>query len=167
MQIVRLVGFSIAVAASVLALLLLGPADPVRFQPIQVEGNQELIDQALADYEANSTAAGEDLDLQVVVNGWVARDFFFIVASELDAVSDQLTILSAQSDALSNGTEPDDRVPALLLVGVVTFAFHAATLPYVAQPSVSYRERSASWRERDDYDAQDRDRDDYANDEES
>jgi hypothetical protein len=161
------VGFTIAVVAAVLSVLLLGPADLARFQPIQVEGNQELISEALTDYEANSTAAGEDLDLQVVANGWVARDFLYIVANELDAVSDQLTILSAQTDALANGTGADDRVPALLLVGVLTFAFHAATLPYAAQQPMSYRQRSASRRETFGYDVQDRDRLDYANDEES
>ena len=150
-QIARLTGFSVAVIASVLTLLLLGPAEPERFQPIQVEGNQELISQALEDYEANSTAAGEDLALQTVVNGWVARDFLYVVANELDAVSDQLTILSAQTDALANATEPDERLPVLLLIGVVTFAFHAATLPFAAPPVPRPRQRAArQYEARDD-----------------
>ena len=131
MKIVRLVGFSLGLVAALVSMLLLRPTEPARFQPIQVEGHQQLIEQAMDDYQANSTAAAENTDLQIVANGWVARDFLFVIANELDAVSEQLTVISAQNDALIVRSESDDRIPALLLVGLVMFAFHAATIPYV------------------------------------
>ena len=125
----RLAGFVIAGVVAVGAFVLLRADDPTRFPPIAVEGNAELIDQAMADYQTNIVAAGEDVALQAVVNGWVARDLLFIQAQQFDALSSQISVLSAQTDAYGQADQPDDRVPALLLIGLLTIIFHLGTAP--------------------------------------
>ena len=129
MRIVRLVGFIIAAMAAVAAFVLLEPDDVTRAQPPTIEGLDTMVEQALSDYDENSLGAGDNAELQIVTNGWVARDLLFILVSQFEVLSDQITVLSAQIDGVAEGTEADDRVPALLLIGVLTIGFHAATLP--------------------------------------
>ena len=137
MRTVRLLGFIVAGLAAVAAFVFLGPDDIERIQPPSIEGLDELVEQALSDYDENSLAAGDNAELQIVTNGWVARDLLFILVSELEVMSDQMTVLSAQIDGIARGTEPDERVPALLLIGVLTFGLHAATL----SPASAVREK--------------------------
>ena len=129
MRIVRLVGFIIAAMAAVAAFVLLEPDDVTRAQPPTIEGLDTMLEQALSDYDENSLGAGDNAELQIVTNGWVARDLLFIVVSQLEVMSEQITVLSAQTDGIAKGSEADDRVPALLLIGVLTIGFHAVTLP--------------------------------------
>lgn len=132
MALVRLIGFVAAAVAAVAVFILAGPDDARRFTPIAVAGNQELIDEAVAAYEADAAVAGDDIALQELANGWIARDLLFINAGQLDALSEQVAVLSAQTVANAQGGEPDDRVPGLLLVAVLTLAFHFATAGPVA-----------------------------------
>jgi hypothetical protein len=129
MLIVRIIGFTIAAVSAVGVFIFAAPEPPNRFQPIAIEGNQALIEQALADYEANFIEAGESIELQLVANGWVTRDLLFIQANQFDALSEQMAMLSAQTVANSQAAEPDERMAALLLIAVLTLIFHGATLP--------------------------------------
>ena len=125
----RLIGFTAAAVAAVAVFVAAGPDAVTRFTPIAVEGNQELIDQAVADYQQQSEAAGDDIEVQQLVNGWVARDLLFVIANQADATSEQIAVLSAQTVANAQAGDPDDRVAGLLLIGVLTLAFHGATAP--------------------------------------
>jgi hypothetical protein len=127
MAIFRLVGFTIAAAAAVAVFLLAGPDDARRFTPIAVEGNQQLIDGAVAAYEADAQAAGEDIQLQQLASSFIARDLLFVNAGQLDALSEQISVLSAQTVVNAQAGDSDDRIAGLLLVGVLTLAFHGAT----------------------------------------
>lgn len=131
MKIVRLVGFIAAALAAVAVFVFLAPDDVESIGALSIEGIQEAIDQARATYDENAANAGDNAELQIVTNGWVARDLLFIVADELAALSDQLAVLSAQADGTVRASEPDERLAALALVAVLTLAFHAATVPYV------------------------------------
>lgn len=133
MRIVRLAGFTVAALAAVAVFVLLGPDDVERVGPVPgLEGVDEAIAQARATHDENAAGAGDNAELQIVTNGWVARDMLFIVADEIGALTDQVSVVSAQLDTAVTAGEPDDRLAALALVAVITIAFHAATLPYVA-----------------------------------
>lgn len=64
------------------------------------------IDDALFTAELNEESA-EGAPQQSVVNGWVARDLLEVIARD----------------------QGDERVPALLLIGVLAFVLHATTQP--------------------------------------
>jgi hypothetical protein len=132
MQIVRLAGFTLAALAAVLVFVFVGPGGIDRIPAPSIEGIDESISRALAEYDQNALNAGDSAELQIVTNGWVSRELQVIVAQELNVLSQQIEVLSTQTDNIAQGTGPDDRVAALLLIGVVTLGFHAATLPYVS-----------------------------------
>jgi hypothetical protein len=129
MRIVRLAGFIVAGLAALAVYFLAGPDDVVRVTAPSIEGIDESIDRALTAYDENATNAGQDLQLQTVINGIAAKDLLNVIASELNVMSDQIEVLSAQTDSIVGASEPDERMPALLLIGVLTIGFHAATLP--------------------------------------
>ena len=131
MLILRSCGFAAALIAAIAVFVFAGPDEVQRFTPIAVEGSKGLVDEAVADYEANTTAAGDDVVLQQIANGWITRDLLYVETGQLDAISDQIAVLSAQTVANAQAGEPDNRIAALLLIGVITLAFHAATVPFV------------------------------------
>lgn len=95
-----------------------------------IRANQ-LLDLALSDYEAND-ALTDSAPQQQVVNGWVARDLLQILA----------TVEAAELDAITqSASTSDDRVPALLALGVVAICwsgvFSSITVPAVAAASRS------------------------------
>lgn len=129
MRLVRWIGFGIAAVGAVVVFFLLAPDAPDPVGALPVEGIGEMAQQAVADYDSAVAAAGENVELQMIANGWIARDLLFIHASELQVLIDRATLLSNQLDTVATASQPDDRVPALVLIGVITFAFHAASLP--------------------------------------
>ncbi len=79
---------------------------------------EALIGIAMDDYEANDERT-ESAPQQQVVNGWVARDLLQIVATELADQLDGTEAIATQ--------EPDDRVPALLVLIVLGIAWWGVT----------------------------------------
>jgi hypothetical protein len=88
---------------------------------------QSLIQQALADDTANNVLT-QGAPQQTVVNGWTARDLLTIIAKENQ---DILTAQGAVVDATGTlQTTPfDDRVPALLLIGVIALCWAGVSAP--------------------------------------
>ncbi len=133
MRIVRPAGFIVAALAAVAVFVLLGPDDVERAGPVPgLAGVDEAIDQARTTYDENAASAGDSAELQIVTNGWVARDLLFLLADVIGALTDQVSVVSAQLDTAVTASEPDERLAALALVAVLTLAFHAATLPLVS-----------------------------------
>lgn len=136
MHIVRLAGFIVAALAAAAIFVFLPPDDVERVVTPSIEGIQESIERAIEDYETNAVNAGDDIALQDVVNGIAAKDLLSVIAAELQVMTQQIEVLSVQTDGVGQGVEPDTRVPALLMVGVLTFVFHVATLPFVGSTGV-------------------------------
>jgi hypothetical protein len=136
--IVRYLGFAVLIGAAVYVYVAMAPA-VVRDVPTLPSFTQyeSLISTALADDAANNLRT-EGAPQQQVVNGWTARDLLTIIAKEQ---ADLLKAQGAVVDATGNlTTQPfDDRVPALLLIGVlaVCWAGLSAQRPEVVASSAS------------------------------
>lgn len=86
---------------------------------------KSLISTAMSDYDGNNSNT-ESAPQQQVVNGWVARDLLLIIAKEnADILRAQGAVVDA-TGALQ--TAPfDERVPALLLLGVLAVCWTGLT----------------------------------------
>ena len=133
LQAIRLIGFAVLAAVAVAAYVALAPR-VARDQPTLPSATQyeSLISQALADFELNDIGA-DSAPQQAVVNGWIARDLLTIIAKEL---ADVLRAQGAIVDATGNlQTQPfDERIPALLLIGVLAITWGQLTTGLRARP---------------------------------
>ena len=127
-HLIRYLGFAILVGVAFVIFVALAPVAVVSNYAFSADTDYEsLISQALADDRTNNlitTGAPQ----QTVVNGWTARDLLTIVAKEN---ADILRAQGAAVDATGRlQTQPfDQRVPALLLVGVLAICWHGLTAP--------------------------------------
>lgn len=132
-NIVRFGGLGLCVAAAIGVFFLLAPN--VSHSTATLPANtdyQSLLATVLADDAANNlrtTGAPQ----QTVVNGWAARDLLTIIAKEnIDILTSQGAIVDATGTLQ---TAPfDDRVPALILIGIVAFFWEVVTRPRVVGP---------------------------------
>jgi len=123
---IRYAGFVVLIAAA--AGVWYGLAPKVSTStPTLPSGTQyeSLISQVLAD-DVTNNAGAQGAPQQAVVNGWTERDLLTIIAKE------NVDILQAQGavvDATGNlSTTPfDNRIPALLLVGVLAICWLGLT----------------------------------------
>lgn len=125
---IRISGF-LALSAAAIAIYVAMAPEVLRDTPTLPSATQyeSLIRSALSDYEVNNANA-ESAPQQQVVNGWVAKDLLTIIAKV------QADILKAQGavvDATGNlQTQPfDERIPALLVVGILVIAWGAVSGP--------------------------------------
>lgn len=126
--VVRSLGFVAFGAAALTVYFLLAPKissnTPTLPSATQYES---LISSALSDYTVNNIAA-DSAPKQQVVNGWIAKDLLTIIAKE---EADLLRAQGAVVDATGNlQTHPfDERVPAILLIGVLALIWGQLTTP--------------------------------------
>jgi len=86
---------------------------------------ESLITTALSDYRSNDALA-DSAPKQQVTNGWVARDLLMIIAKEnADILKAQGAVVDA-TGALQT-TPFDERIPALLLIGVFALCWTGLT----------------------------------------
>lgn len=126
LRIVRVIGFIACAAAAVAIFVALAPKVPKSTPTLpSATQYQSLIQQALADDKTNNRFT-QGAPQQSVVNGWTARDLLTIGAKENQ---DILTAQGAVVDATGTlQTTPfDERIPALLVVAVVTLVWGGLT----------------------------------------
>jgi hypothetical protein len=106
MSLVRRIGFGVLAGLAVVVWLTLGPSSAR-----SVPAYEQAIAAANSSYETNNAAA-DSAPQQEVVNGWFSRDMQTIMAKQ-------------NNELLKEGT--DRRIPALLLLGLLTFCLHGLT----------------------------------------
>ena len=113
-----------AVAGLVLWRDFLPPSGPsMAYEGPSAAQYDSLVTTALSDYAVNNLTA-DSAPKQQVVNGWVAKDLLTIVAKENGDVLRGIQALGVQNEALLTATpRPDERIPALLLLGVLTLCW--------------------------------------------
>jgi hypothetical protein len=117
MRLVRIIGAVGIVGAAIVVFATQRPADDEALAEADTHAGD--VRAALADADANEALA-DSAPKQQVVNGWVARDLLEIQSQQLDAIAAQLEVLSEPPPR-------DDRVPLLLLTGVVALGFALVT----------------------------------------
>lgn len=125
---IRAAGYLVLVIAAVAVFIVLKPKVEVSTPSLPSATTYEsLIATALSDNSSNDLIA-DSAPKQQVVNGWVARDLLVIVAKEnADILRAQGAVVDA-TGALQ--TAPfDDRVPALLLIGVIALCWTGISAP--------------------------------------
>jgi hypothetical protein len=121
----------LAVAAvSVWFLMAPDTADTIHIFDPTSRDYSDLVGTALDSFDANEALA-DSAPQQQVVNGWVARDLLTILAYQnldllnaVGALGDQNAAESASGVAVR-----DDRIPALLLLGVLAVVWIGITNP--------------------------------------
>ena len=127
-QPIRIAGFLMVVAAAVAVFIVLAPKHVTDTATLPSATQYEtLISQALADDTSNNLRTS-GAPQQTVVNGWTAKDLLTIIAKEnADLLKAQGAVVDA-SGALQ--TNPfDERIPALLLIGVIAVAWAGVSAP--------------------------------------
>jgi len=125
---VRWLGFVVLGSAAIGAFLYFSPKIVASSYKLPSTAQYEsLISTALSDDAANNLRA-QGAPQQAVVNGWTARDLLTIVAKEN---ADVLRAQGAVVDATGNlQTQPfDQRIPALLLIGVLAICWLGISAP--------------------------------------
>jgi hypothetical protein len=113
MRLIRIIGAVGIVGAAIVVFATQRPADDDAVAEADTHAGD--VRAALAAADANEAMA-DSAPKQQVVNGWVARDLLEIQSQQLDAIATQL-------EALSEPPATDDRVPLLLLIGIVAVCF--------------------------------------------
>jgi hypothetical protein len=125
---IRLGGFLVLSAVAIAIFIALAPK-VVRDTPTLPSATQyeSLIASALSDYTLNNGNA-ESAPQQQVVNGWAAKDLLTIIAKiQADVLKAQGAVVDATG---SLQTQPfDERIPALLVVGVLAIAWNGVSMP--------------------------------------
>jgi hypothetical protein len=127
MIIVRRVGAIVLVAAAVAIWLLMAPKEPA-MPVVQVQepvSDRSLdIRQALSEYKQND-ARTQGAPQQAVVNGWVTKDLFSIMAEQ----QNEALVRDAVPIPLTPVAPHDERIPALVGLLVVGLALALFTAP--------------------------------------
>lgn len=119
---VRTAGYLVLAVAAVAVFIVLKPVVTTSVPTLPSATTYEsLISTALSDNTANDARA-DSAPKQQVVNGWVARDLLTIIAKEdADILKAQGAVVDA-TGALQT-TPFDERIPALLLIGVLALCW--------------------------------------------
>lgn len=131
-NLVRVGGFVLLTLAAAAVFVVLAPKKPATGTTLPTSSQYEsLISQALSDDTANALTA-DSAPKQQVVSGWTARDLLTIIAKE------QADLLRSQGAVIeTNGTlttQPfDDRIPALLFIGVLAICWSGVAIPSARQ----------------------------------
>jgi hypothetical protein len=123
---IRYLGFLVLIGAAVAVWVVLAPKVDTK-SPTLPSGTDygSLISQALSDATANNVSA-DTAPKQQVVNGWVARDLLTIVAKQnIDILKSQGAVVDATGNLST--TPFDDRIPALLLIGLLAICWTGLT----------------------------------------
>ena len=127
---IRFAGYLVLALAAVAVFVVLRPKiDTVTPKLPSATSYESLISDALdADKSNNLLTTGAPQ--QQVVNGWTAKDLLTIIAKEN---SDILKAQGAVVDATGalNTTPFDERIPALLLIGVLTLCWTGTSMAAV------------------------------------
>lgn len=130
---VRLIGFGLLAIVAVAAFVVLTPQ--VLHETPTLPNTTDylsLIQQTLSNDTANNARA-QGAPQQAVVNGWTARDLLTIIAKQnIDILASQGAVVDATGTLQT--TPFDERVPALLLIGVLAICWEGVSRPRV--PSV-------------------------------
>ena len=141
---VRLAGYLVLAMAAVAVFIVLRPKiDTVTPTLPSSTSYESLISDALAADTANNlrtTGAPQ----QQVVNGWTAKDLLTIIAKE---DSDILKAQGAVVDATGalNTTPFDERIPALLLLGVLAVCWTGMSMSSSASAAVAATPTTTPW----------------------
>jgi hypothetical protein len=125
---IRTAGF-LALSAAAVAIYIAMAPKVIRDTPTLPSATQyeSLIATALSDYSLNNANA-DSAPQQQVVNGWAAKHLLTIIAkTQADVLKAQGAVVDATG---SLQTQPfDDRVPALLVVGILAIAWSSVSAP--------------------------------------
>jgi hypothetical protein len=128
----RGIGLSLLAIAAVIVWFLMAPAtaDIVHIFDPTSKDYSDLVSTALDSFDANEALA-DSAPQQQVVNGWVARDLLTIIAYQNLDLLDAVGALGDQNAAESSSglAVRDDRIPALLLLGVLALSWIGMTNP--------------------------------------
>jgi hypothetical protein len=133
---VRLAGYLILAVAAVAIFVVLRPKiDTITPTLPSATSYESLISSALdADKTNNLLTAGAPQ--QQVVNGWTAKDLLTIIAKEnIDILKAQGAVVDA-TGAL-NTTPFDERIPALLLIGVLALCWTGMSMSGAAPAPIA------------------------------
>lgn len=131
-SVVRYLGFIVLAGAAAASFVYYTPKPVVSDYIVPSASTYEsLISSVLAD-DVSNNARTEGAPQQTVVNGWTARDLLTVIAKEN---ADILRAQGAVVDATGNlQTQPfDQRIPALLLIGVLTLCWLGLSAPREVQ----------------------------------
>jgi len=135
---IRIAGFAILAIAAAAVFVVLRPTAPTQTPTLPSATTYvSLISDALAADKSNNLLTS-GAPQQQVVNGWTAKDLLTIIAKEnVDILAAQGAIVDATGTL--NTTPFDERIPALLLIGVLAIAWSGLTAaqpkPVVAAPA--------------------------------
>jgi hypothetical protein len=127
-SLIRRAGFGAIAAATIAVWFLMAPpsTDPPAFE-LTVQDYSRMVVQALNEAEANEILA-DSAPQQQVVNGWVARDLFSLIALQNTDLLEGIGLLGDQNAALGAAlTFRDDRTPALIALGVLALCWQGLT----------------------------------------
>ena len=139
-QLIRVVGFLVCAAAAAAVMVLLAPKAPTSTPTLPNATQYESLIGAALDAEEVNLKNAESAPQQTVAELWAVRDLLTIIAKE------NADILKAQGAVVdvtgTLQTAPfDERVPALLVVGIATLCWAGITTPragvVVAVPAVA------------------------------
>jgi hypothetical protein len=133
-EFVRYAGFLVLIGAAFGAWIGLAPKADTRSPDVPTGSAYESeISKALA-AEAKTSLLSQSALQQQVANGWVARDLLAIIAEEnVDILNSQGAVVDATGSRL--GEPFDERLPALLLVGVLAICWIGLTAPRQPRPA--------------------------------
>ena len=126
--VIRVIGFMVLAASAVAVFLVLAPKTPTVLPSLPSATRYEsLITDALAaDKSNNLLTAGAPQ--QQVVNGWTARDLLTIIAKQnIDLLAAQGAVVQANGNLTT--TPFDERLPALVLIGVIAICWSGVSVP--------------------------------------
>jgi hypothetical protein len=131
---VRLAGYLVLAVAAVAVFVVLRPKiDTVTPTLPSATSYESLITSALDADTANNLRT-EGAPQQQVVNGWTAKDLLTIIAKEnIDILKAQGAVVDA-TGAL-NTTPFDERIPALLLIGVLAVCWTGVSMSAASRPA--------------------------------
>lgn len=124
---VRLAGYVVLAVAAVAVFVVLRPKLDTTTPTLPSATSYESLISAALDADAANNLRTEGAPQQQVVNGWTAKDLLTIIAKEnIDILKAQGAVVDA-TGAL-NTTPFDERIPALLLIGVLALCWTGMSL---------------------------------------
>jgi hypothetical protein len=125
---VRLAGYLVLAVAAVAVFVVLRPKIDTITPTLPTATSYESLITSALDADTANNLRTEGAPQQQVVNGWTAKDLLTIIAKEnIDILKAQGAVVDA-TGAL-NTTPFDERIPALLLVGVLALCWTGLSMP--------------------------------------
>jgi len=124
---IRIAGFAILAIAAAAVFVVLRPTAPTQTPTLPSATTYvSLISDALAADKSNNLLTS-GAPQQQVVNGWTAKDLLTIIAKEnIDILKAQGAVVDATGSL--NTTPFDERIPALLLIGVLALCWTGVSM---------------------------------------